>query len=489
MASFPSRLALIAVLALAACGPAPSATSATTSSSTSPTAGNAGRLFVIVEGKTRCYGTPCTVAIVDLDGHIRARRTFKELNLDVCILPGYAPRQSLAALLAAKSLGIRTVMMNEGHAGTSRAQGLGAIAKQQLMALFDSALVGGNPQKRYVASFGLSQKKIFTGYDAVDNDYFSSRADEIRGRADEIRARFDLPEHYFLSLGRFVTKKNLATLIRAYRMFLNANPETRTHLVMVGSGEEDSALRKLCHELRLPVYDKGNSGSSDVVEKAGQDEGAPGIHFYGFRQIEDNLVFYSLADAFVLPSLWEEWGLVVNEAMASGLPVIVSETAGCAEDLLLAGRLAAPPRLSENQRECLAQLAGRTRQNGFVFNPRSAQSLANAFTLQCHVLALAIWTLFREANEHTAEIARRQLASVRPLVFKVGALVEPTVRRVWFHLSSTWPGRDLFIRVCQAVSEFTQRLGRLWPSRLSASMTSSFPVAATTPSAAPLAIK
>jgi len=119
----------------------------------------------------------------------------------------------------------------------------------------------------------------------------------------------------------------------------------------------------------------------------------------------------------------------------------------------------------------------------------SHRFLANAFTLQCHVLALAIWTLFREANEHTAEIARRQLASVRPLVFKVGALVEPTVRRVWFHLSSTWPGRDLFIRVCQAVSEFTQRLGRLWPSRLSASMTSSFPVAATTPSAGPLAIK
>lgn len=312
---------------------------------------------------------------------LRARRTFKELNLDVCILPGYAPRQSLAALLAAKSLGIRAVMMNEGHAGTSRAQGLKAIAKQQLMALFDSALVGGNPQRRYVASFGLSQKKIFTGYDAVDNDYFSSRADEIRACADETRARFDLPEHYFLSLGRFVAKKNLATLIRAYRIFLDANPESRTHLVMVGSGEEDSALRKLSHGLRLPVYDKGNSGHSGAVEKAGQNEGAPGVHFYGFRQIEDNPVFYALADAFVLPSLWEEWGLVVNEAMASGLPVLVSETAGCAEDLLLSGRLAAPPRLSEKLRECLAQLAGRIRQNGFVFNPRSAQSLANALVL------------------------------------------------------------------------------------------------------------
>src|SRR6266567_4716168 len=104
----------------------------------------------------------------------RARRIFKELKLDVCTLPGYAPKQSLACLAAAKSLGIRTVMMNESHAGTARAGGFGTIAKRRLMALFDSALVGGNPQKRYAVSFGFPSEKIFTGYDAVDNDYFSA---------------------------------------------------------------------------------------------------------------------------------------------------------------------------------------------------------------------------------------------------------------------------------------------------------------------------
>jgi glycosyltransferase involved in cell wall biosynthesis len=308
----------------------------------------------------------------------RARRVFKEQKLDVCILPGYAPKQSLAVLAAAKSLGIRTVMMNESHAGTSRARGLGTVAKRQLMALFDSALVGGNPQKRYAASFGFPLEKIFTGYDAVDNDYFSARADEIRSRAEEIRAQFGLPQNYFLSLGRFVAKKNLGTLIRGYRRFLDANPGSRTHLVMVGSGEEGEALRKLCCELCLAVYDKTKSGDNAETETRVE---LPGVHFYGFRQIEDNPVFYALAAAFVLPSLWEEWGLVVNEAMASGLPVVVSETAGCAEDLLVTGRLAAPPQWSEKLRECLAQLAGRIRQNGFVFNPRSAQSLANAFVL------------------------------------------------------------------------------------------------------------
>jgi hypothetical protein len=99
----------------------------------------------------------------------------------------------------------------------------------------------------------------------------------------------------------------------------------------------------------------------------------------------------------------------------------------------------------------------------------SHRFLANAFTLQCHVLALAIWTLFREANARDAEIAHRQLMSVRPLVFKVGALVKATTRRVWFHLSSTWPSRDLFVRLCLAVADFTAALGRLWPPRRDAS--------------------
>jgi glycosyltransferase involved in cell wall biosynthesis len=309
----------------------------------------------------------------------RARKEFKKLKLDVCILPSYAPKQSLAVLLAAKSLRIPTVMMNESHAGTARARGLGAVVKRRLVALFDSALVGGNPHRRFFDSLGLPREKIFTGYDAIDNDYFSTRAKEVRERAGEFRARFDLPEHYFLSLGRFVAKKNLATLIRAYRMFLNTNPESRTHLVMVGSGEEESALRKLCGELRLPVYEKAGVGKGD--KGATRMQGPAGVHLYGFRQIEDNPVFYALADCFVLPSSWEEWGLVVNEAMASGLPVVVSEAAGCAEDLLANEPLPSPVGLSETLRECLAYLAGRIRQNGFVFNPRSPRMLANAFVL------------------------------------------------------------------------------------------------------------
>src|SRR5262249_55512462 len=155
-----------------------------------------------------------------------------------------------------------------------------------------------------------------------------NRAAEIRKREREFRTQYGLPKQYVLSLGRFVPKKNLALLIRAYHRFLLLNPLTNTHLVLVGSGPDGPDLMALSKELRLPVFDHSSQA------RVNPPSGTPGVHFYGFRQIEENPVFYALADAFILPSLWEEWGLVVNEAMACGLPVVVSEKAGCVEDLL-----------------------------------------------------------------------------------------------------------------------------------------------------------
>lgn len=95
----------------------------------------------------------------------------------------------------------------------------------------------------------------------------------------------------------------------------------------------------------------------------------------------------------------------------------------------------------------------------------SHRFFANAFTLQSHVLAYALWVLFREANAGVAEIAKCQLQTVRTKLLKVGALTQTSVRRIWFRISATWPGRDLFRRVCEAVTSYSSALGRLWPNR------------------------
>ena len=79
----------------------------------------------------------------------------------------------------------------------------------------------------------------------MDNEYFARRAEEVGSQWSVARGPYTLPAHYFLSLGRFVAKKNLGTLIRAYALFLKSNRRSPIsnlqipHLVMVGSGEED----------------------------------------------------------------------------------------------------------------------------------------------------------------------------------------------------------------------------------------------------------
>jgi glycosyltransferase involved in cell wall biosynthesis len=298
----------------------------------------------------------------------------RRFRADVALLPAYG-HWSLMLNAGVRMAGGRVVMMNETHAGTVQARGMKAWFKQQVVTRFHAGFVGGEPQRRYFASLGLPTEKIYTGYDAVDNDYFAKRVDEVRSQGSEFRHQYDLPEHYFLSLGRFVFKKNLAILIRAYRKFLDANPQTKTHLVLVGSGEEEPRLRALCAELKLPTYD--HRGASSTIGNSGSKSDSPQVHFYGFRQIDENPVFYALADAFVLPSLYEEWGLVVNEAMASGLPVAVSETAGCAEDLL---EMISDDDANYSSPSEPANLPKKIRRNGFVFDPRSSDELCGVFT-------------------------------------------------------------------------------------------------------------
>lgn len=329
------------------------------------------------------------------------------LCADVALLPSYG-HWSLVLNLGVRIAGGRVVMMNDTHAGTARARGLKALFKRRVIAGFHSGFVAGKPQRRYFASLGLPDERIFTGYDVVDNDFFAQQATSARNRADEVRKRYNLPERYFLSLGRFVVKKNLSVMVRAYRKFLESNPASETHLVMVGSGEEDANLRALCCELDLPVYEKSNSnGNTNGTDTLPRNvvSPKPGVHFYGFRQISENPDFYALADAFILPSLYEEWGLVVNEAMACGLPVVVSETAGCAEDLL------------EQPASAVAQtkvFQRNIRSNGFVFNPQSCDELA---------AAMALLNANPGMRERMAEASRRIIEKFSCEVFAENALL------------------------------------------------------------------
>lgn len=292
------------------------------------------------------------------------------LRCDVVFVPSYW-HWSLFINIMARLCGARIVMMNESHAGTELATGWKKWIKRRIVRSFHAALVGGTPHLEHFTNLGLDYSVVFSGYDAVDNDFFTKQSEECRRDAGTVRDRLALPEEYFLSLGRMISKKNLTTLILGYALYRQKEPKSRHHLVFVGSGDEEPRLREVAAHHNLTILDHPEAVASRDIALP-----EPTVHFYGFRQIEENPLFYALATAFILPSLKEEWGLVVNEAMACGLPVLVSNRAGCAADLVLSGY------------------------NGYKFNPESVDELA---AILCRVTDTATRD---QMGKHSHEIIR-----------------------------------------------------------------------------------
>jgi glycosyltransferase involved in cell wall biosynthesis len=275
-----------------------------------------------------------------------ALKVFRERRVAVVLVPSYWPVTSLAIILAAHTLGLKTVMMNDSHALTAKAKGALAMIKGLLVRSFDAALVAGTPQKAYFSSLGLPPEKIVLGYDVVDNRHFATTAAKARARAQEYREELGLPQRYFLNIGRMEWKKNIEVLIDAYREVRARMGSACPKLVLVGSGRLEPDLQAQCVANGLTVACVAASSRPDGPINAD-------VYFMGFRQVEELPFFYALATVFILPSREEEWGLVVNEAMASGLPVLVSNVAGCGKDLVKPG------------------------ENGFLFDPFQAGELSH----------------------------------------------------------------------------------------------------------------
>jgi len=253
----------------------------------------------------------------------------KRLKPDFVFVPSYW-HWSLCINLFCRLRGSRIIMMNETHGGTESAKGWKKAIKRFIVSRFHGALVGGQPHRRFYNELGIADKNIFIGYDAIDNAYFTTAAQNARKQEDKWRNRLKLPKRYFLSLSRMIPKKNLPRLVRAYAHMLDEKPDTDISLVFVGSGESEDDIRKQVLELNLPLVDH-------TTDKVDFTPDKPAVHFYGFRQIDENPAFYAFSECFMMPSVFEEWGLVCNEAMACARPVISSTEAGCAEDLVIDG--------------------------------------------------------------------------------------------------------------------------------------------------------
>ena len=288
----------------------------------------------------------------------------EQANPDVVAVNGWNNFGSLAAARCCMEQGIPMVVMSESARGDEPRTWRKEIIKRRIVDLYAAALVGGQRHVEYLVELGMPRERIFTGYDVVDNAYFEQRALEIRNanppQADETRKKHALPENYFLASARFIEKKNLPILIRAYAEYRQrssafANQPSRK----ATAGQEATADREVSGEnapwdLVLlgdgPMRDTLNTQLSTLNLHAH-------VHLPGFKPYDELPVYYGLAKAFVHASTTEQWGLVVNEAVASELPVIVSNRCGCVPELVQDNGFTFDPANESELTERLLQMA------------------------------------------------------------------------------------------------------------------------------------
>lgn len=263
-----------------------------------------------------------------IDFAFRLRKLLKSSEVSVLFVPSYWPAYSILAALVAKSLSLRVVFMGDSHYASGSNTGVAIIIKRFLIKAYDSAFVAGSLHRSFLRHLGMQASRVFDGYDTVDNDHFINVSNAARLRDVELRNETGLPPKYFLSLGRFVSKKNLESVIGAYASLVRRGAHADHHLVFVGSGPMQSRLEELAAALGLQIIRHDLGGAFKAP-------GAACVHFFPFAQIEAVPVFYALASAFILASTSDEWGLVVNEAMACACPVIVSRSVGSSLDLVI----------------------------------------------------------------------------------------------------------------------------------------------------------
>jgi 1,2-diacylglycerol 3-alpha-glucosyltransferase len=261
----------------------------------------------------------------------RLSASLKRFSPQAIICGGYNYVASWQALMWARRRGARFALWSESNAQDARALRKPVeFLKARFLERCDGFVVPGKSAFEYLSSLGAPAERIFIAPNAVDNTYFAAQAENTRAHATECREKLKLPSRFILFVGRLVPEKGVFDLLEAYAK-LESSLRSEVGLVFAGDGVSREELAQEAKRI------------------------SPGtICFPGFAQREDLAGLYALAETLVLPTHSDPWGLVVNEAMACGLPIIVSSVAGCSADLVEDGW------------------------NGYVVPPRDAEKLSVA---------------------------------------------------------------------------------------------------------------
>lgn len=252
----------------------------------------------------------------------RKLRKFKPDAICVC---GYHYLATIEALIYAKLVHIPITLRAGSHLLSGFVKNpLTNLYKKMIIPKFDSYVTYGTAAKEQVIHYGAKPEKIIVGCNTVDVEWFMNKCKEIQDNEISLM-RKKYPSKNILYVGELIERKAVINLITAFEKMDMDN----IGLILVGKGKEKDKYLKYIREHNIK-----------------------NVFFEGFVQKEDIVKYYKFADVFVLPSFNEVWGLVVNEAMSCGLPVISSTWAGVTRDLI------------------------KDEENGFIFNPNDIGELA-----------------------------------------------------------------------------------------------------------------
>jgi glycosyltransferase involved in cell wall biosynthesis len=253
-------------------------------------------------------------------------------NPDVITITGYYDPAQIALLCWAKWKGIRVVLQNESTAVDHLRGGWKEQVKRWIINQCDGFFCFGSQSANYLIQLGVMPEKILLRKSAVDNNTLQTVYNRsLPNRANE-QSRRSIPPNNFIFVGRLIGFKNLPALVNAFAEARQKSSNAATWgLILLGDGPEKSSL-------------------SQQIEALGLTSSVTFVPSHPWYQVPE---FLALSNVLVLPSLSEPWGLVVNEAMACGLPVIVSNRCGCASDLVRDG------------------------ENGFIFDPQDSSQLSS----------------------------------------------------------------------------------------------------------------
>jgi glycosyltransferase involved in cell wall biosynthesis len=262
-------------------------------------------------------------------------KLFREKGVRAVWVQGWQVRAYWQAVWQAHACGIPVWLRGESNDLAPTPQ-LKKQAKRILLGQFfrrvSQFLYIGQANRRLYENFGVREEQLQPAPYCVDNERFARQAEDLRPERAKIRREWNIPENAFCLLfaGKFIAKKHPFDLVAAARDLRLQSAGRPLHLLFAGSGELGQEIRQVCHV----VFDAEDAASIRPHVVGGNGH-APYASFTGLLNQTEISKAYVAADCLVLPSDYgETWGLVVNEALASGLPCVASDACGCSEDLI-----------------------------------------------------------------------------------------------------------------------------------------------------------